>query len=82
MNNSSVNLKEYPTQFYGRTFVCWAGILFLGPLVSFYCIIGVTGVLGLDVFQIKNSEEAIRFLFLGLILLPLVIASFFLVYVQ
>ena len=41
--------KKYPTRFYGRTFLPWAGLLFLGPCSVAWCIMGPLFFLGIGI---------------------------------
>ena len=76
----STNLQKYPTCFYGRTFIFWAGVLFLCPTVAIWFIIGLAHPLGFELNA--DFEMGLASMILGLILLLLVLASFFQVFAR
>ncbi|MCL2709484.1 MAG: hypothetical protein FWE95_01265 [Planctomycetaceae bacterium] len=55
--------KKYPTRFYGRTFLPWAGLLFLGPCSVAWCIMGPLFFLGIGIAPDEADMAVRRFLF-------------------
>jgi len=76
--------REYPTQFYGRTFVFWAGLLFLGPITVFMYVLGMLLLLGIETAPNgqPDSDAGIAFTIGGVALTCLVIACAFQLYAR
>ena len=77
----NTKLKKYATQFYGRTWMVWACVLLLGPLVAIWFVMGIVFLLGIG--EPPNGDSAlvggITMMIVALLALPFVIESFFLV---
>lgn len=79
----TANQKKFPTQFYSRTLIPWAGVLFLGPIVGLWTAIGLSVLFDFEFLdEPTNSEEAIALLGVAALFAPMVIASLFQVFVR
>ena len=76
--------KEYPTRFYGRTLVFWAGVLFLTPLTVLMYVIGMLFLTGIETAPNgePDFETGTIFMIVGGLLTCLVVACIFQVYAR
>jgi hypothetical protein len=69
----NIPLKKYPTRFYARTLLYWAGVFTIGPFASIGCYEGLSG---------KAGDASITITIIGLILAILVIAWVFQIFAR
>ena len=77
----TTNLKKHRTQFYARTWVCWAGVLLLGPLVVGWFVVGLLVLLE-PPDDVDAHKMGIFTFALSLFLVPMVLSSIFQVFVR
>ncbi|MCL2743626.1 MAG: hypothetical protein FWE67_07230 [Planctomycetaceae bacterium] len=73
----------YKTKFYARTWICWAGVLLLGPIVAGWLIMGLLIVLGID--KPPPEQDGVpdsALLIIGLLCTPMVFSLVFQVYAR
>ena len=71
----NIDFQMYPTRFYGRTWIPWAGILCLFPIICFWCVMGLSSLFELGLLDDKPEDAYV--LILALLFMPMVIASVF-----
>jgi len=78
----NTNPQQYPTQFYGRTFIYWTGGLLFGPLAIFMCTAGLLSWLGIiePLYGEPNPKAEIALMVGGLFCTLFSIACTFHVY--
>ena len=73
-------MQKYPTRFYGRTWVFWAGILFLIPFAVLCLVMGLLAILGNE--QVSDPEAWGGFIIAGLFISLLACACCFQVFAR
>lgn len=76
----STDPKIYPTRFYGRTWLAWAGVLILGPFAFLFCFMGSLLILGIE--QKPDGCDGFALMCMGLVFLLMVFFSIFQVFAR
>ena len=76
--------QQYPTQFYGRTWMFWAGTMFLPLLVVGWFIMGLSFLFGFDQPPdgADSREMGIVLIVASVLFMPMVFATIFQVYAR
>ena len=78
----NTNPQQHPTQFYGRTWIYWTGVLVLGPFVAFWSFVGALVLLDIEPYNGMDKLVGIIPVSIGLLYAPMILVCCFQVFAR